>query len=150
MDLDRRSRRCGPLPLRLLQRAGKQGGAGTECVVERGDAVPAPCGSDSEPGQYGQGVRGARAADALGGDRSADAGHVDQPFGRRPDARTAGRVPAGAGWGPFGSGPSDRRCGELPGPEGKPEFSGASGAARGDGKPDLGSAPGFQPGGREL
>ena len=49
-----------------------------------------------------------------------------------------------------GSGPSDRRCGELPGPEGKPEFSGASGAARGDGKPDLGSAPGFQPGGREL
>ena len=99
-------------------------------MVERRNAVPAPCRPDSQPGEHGQGLCRTRVADFRGRNRGPCESHLDQPFGRRPHARETRRVPAGAGAGALGAGAPDRRVGELSRPEGQPEFPRTASAAR--------------------
>lgn len=78
------------------------------------------------------------------GYRGARPGHVDQPFGRRPDARETRAVPAGAVAGALGAGTPDCRFGELSRPEGEPEFPRTAGPARGYREPHRRCPQGFQ------
>ena len=138
--------RCGARRLGVfgLQRPGRKGGGRTRCVVERRDAVSAPLRSDSQSGQYGEGVCRPRAADARGGGRCAFEGDFDECRRRRPDARTAGGVPAGAGGRAFGAGASDRRRRELSRSESQQQFPGVAGAVGGDGESHRRSPHGLQ------
>ena len=119
-------------------------------MVERRNAVPAPCRPDSQPGEHGQGLCRTRVADFRGRNRGPCESHLDQPFGRRPHARETRRVPAGAGAGAFRAGPPYRRVGKLSRPEGQPEFPRTASATRRHREPYFSGPQGVQRSGQDL
>ena len=134
---DRPHRHAVPRPFGLRLQHDPDAGRGHQGRLVRGrQPVPAPCGPDPEPGEHGQGLRGAGAGGVHRRGRGALPRDLDPgDAGDAERSRGAQEIPGRAGRAHECPEEPDRRQREVPGPQVGPEFPRPAGPARGHGEP---------------